>query len=110
MSIYQRPKKKGPKQSTKLFSFIYFLVLVVVAYFLASLVMQQVDLYDLLGLYRTKIPVINVPGRDIPAWALKILLALIILFILQLVSVFVMGFFTGGKRELHDPYRDQWDR
>ena len=110
MSTYQGSKKKQPKQSNKLFSVIYFLVLVVVAFFLASLVMQQVDLYELLGLYRTKIPLINVPGRDIPAWALKIVLTLIILFVLQLVSVFVMGFFMGGKRELHEPFRDQWDR
>jgi uncharacterized membrane protein len=100
MRTYQQRKKKEPKRSSKLFGFIYFLVLVVVAYFLASLVMQQVDLYDLLGLYRTRIPVINVPGTDIPEWAFKVVLALIILFILQLVSVLVVGFFKGGKREL----------
>jgi hypothetical protein len=74
----------------------------VVAYFLSSLVVQQVNLYELLGLYDIELPLVNVPGRDIPQWVLQLVLGILIFLILQPFIVIITGLFSGeGQEEPH---------
>jgi TRAP-type C4-dicarboxylate transport system permease small subunit len=98
----QEPKK--PKPSTACLGLVYVAIVIGVAYFLAGLVMEQVDLYDVLGLNDIEIPVINTPGREIPTWALQAGLAIIFFFILQPLVFLVTALLSPKKKE-DDFYR-----
>ena len=100
-------EKKEIKRSTKLFNFIYFLIIVAISYLVSTLIMDQVDVYDVLGLETTNLPVINKPGTDIPLWVFQVALALVIFFTLQFIIVFVLGLIKGEEDEYADAARDQ---
>jgi hypothetical protein len=89
-------------------SLAYITTVAIVAYFLSSLVVQQVNLYELLGLYDIELPLINVPGRDIPQWVLQLVLGILIFLILQPFIVIITGLFSGeGQEEPHErPFRN----
>jgi TRAP-type C4-dicarboxylate transport system permease small subunit len=93
----QEPKK--PKRSTACLGLVYVAIVIGVAYFLAGLVMEQVDLYEVLGLSNTEIPLINTPGREIPTWVLQLGLAIIFFFILQPLVFLVTALLSPKKKE-----------
>jgi hypothetical protein len=93
----QEPKK--PKRSTACLGLVYVAIVLGVAYFLAGLVMDQVDLYDVLGLRDIEIPVINTPGREIPTWVLQLGLAIIFFFVLQPLVFLVTALLSPKKKE-----------
>jgi preprotein translocase subunit SecG len=106
----RREKEKEAKRSTKIVNFIYFVIIVAVAYFLSSLVMNQVDVYDALGLYKTTLPLIKKPATDIPEWAIQLVLAGLIFFILQFLLVIVVGMFKKEEDEFAEASKDYWKR
>ena len=108
MSMHEQQEE--PTRGFKFFSVVYFLILVAVAFFLASLVMNQWDIYKLLGLNTFTIPGINKPGRDIPETAIQVVLAGIVFFVLQFVTVFVISIFKKEEDEYERLYREQTRR
>ena len=70
--------------------------------------MNQTDLRALLGLDSFKVPLINVPGSDIPDLALQLVLGFLIFFILQLLLVSFIGLFKKQKNP-YDDYDNPWD-
>ncbi len=102
MSQYSQRRKEPQelKRSTRLFSFLYFVILVVAAYFLAGLALAQVNLDNLLDF---EIPLVNLSGRQIPDWAIQVALAVIILMILQFIIVFLFGLLKGRKKDVYEP-------
>ncbi len=101
-------KEKEIKRSTKLFNFIYFLIIVAISYFVSTLIMDQIDVYDVLGLYTTQLPMIKKPGTDIPLWVFQVILAFVIFSTLQFIIVFILGLIKGEEDEYADAARDQW--
>ena len=95
----RRNKAEKPKPRSVLLSLIYVIIVAAVAYLLAGLVMDQVDLYNVLGLRGSEIPLINVPGKDVPEWALQLALGFLIFIILQPLVVVVTGLFIRGPKE-----------
>ena len=95
----RREKAEKPKPRSTLLSLIYIIIVAGAAYFLAGLVMDQADLYKVLGLRSSEIPLIKVPGEDVPQWALQMALAFLIFFVLQPLVVIVTGLFTRGTKE-----------
>jgi hypothetical protein len=93
-----------PKPGTVLVSLVYFTIIAGVAYFLSRLVLQQVDPYELLGLYGTEIPLIKAPATDVPQWVFHLILGLVFFFLLQPFVVLFTGLFSGGKKE-EEEYR-----
>jgi TRAP-type C4-dicarboxylate transport system permease small subunit len=100
----QRREKKDdkPKPQTAFLSCIYVAIIAVVSFILAGLVMEQLDLFNELGIADLEIPLIHFPGRDIPEWALQLVVAAVIFFVLQTLVVVVTGLF--GRREKGDEY------
>jgi hypothetical protein len=108
MSTFRdRKKKEKPKPRAVFFSFVYFVVVAVAAYFLAGLAMGQVDLDDLLNF---KVPVVDLHGRDIPEWVLRLVLAVPTFFVLQMILTIVTGLLGVGKKEDEPPRPYQWRR
>ena len=101
MSTYRQRREKAekPKPRSAFLSLIYLIIVAGVAYYLAGLVMDQVDLYKILGLQGSEIPLIKAPGEDIPEWALQLALAFLIFIILQPLAVVITGLFTQGKKK-----------
>jgi hypothetical protein len=95
----QREKAEKPKPRSALLSLIYLIIVAGASYYLAGLVMDQVDLYKVFGLRGSEIPLIKVPGQDVPEWALQLTLAFLIFFILQPLVVIVSGLFIQGKKK-----------
>ena len=108
MTSRRRDESEKPKASSTLFSFIYFVLVIVASFFIAGFVMEQANLRASLGLDSFKIPLINVPGSDIPDLALQLVLAFLIFFILQLTLVSFIGLFKK-QRDPYDPYDNPWD-
>jgi TRAP-type C4-dicarboxylate transport system permease small subunit len=96
--FFQRPQEpEKPKRRTACLSLLYVVIVLGVAFLLAGLVMEQVDLYDVLGLYNTEIPLIKVPGTDIPRWVLQLAVAILFFFILQPL-IFVVTALLNPKK------------
>jgi hypothetical protein len=108
----RREEETKPSAGSTLFSVAYVAIVILTAFLLSSLIMDRVDLYDLLGLNRAEIPLINVPGRDIPAWSLQLVLGLLIFFMLQPLVFIAAALFGVGKKEedLGTPGQSRWDR
>ncbi len=107
MSMHEQPE---PTRGFKFFSVVYFFILVAVAFFLASLVMNQWDIYKLLNLNTFTIPVIKKPGSDIPEIAIQLVLTGFIFFVLQFGTVFVTSIFKKEEDEYDRLYREQTRR
>jgi hypothetical protein len=103
--MYQKPEE--PSGGFKLFSIVYFLVLVALAFFAASLVMSKWDLYDLLSLNTFTIPGINKPGSDIPEIVIQLVLTGIIFFILQFLTIPIVSIFKREEDEYERAFREQ---
>ena len=95
MSTYRerRETEKKAKPRTVFVSFVYFVFVLVVAFFLSGFLMEQVDLGDLLVF---RIPLIN---RAVPQWVFQLALAAIIFLFLQFIFIIILGLFGGKKRE-----------
>lgn len=95
MSTYRERQKKKERLKPRIvfISLVYFVVIVVVAYFLSGLVMEELDLGSRLVV---RIPLIN---RGVPQWVFQLALAAIIFFAVQFLSVFVLGLFGRKKKE-----------
>lgn len=109
----QRQKEKQEfKSRTAVVGLVYVVGVIAVAYLLSILVISQVDLYDLLGLDRTEIPVINLPGRDIPQWVLQLVLVVLIFFFIQPLVYIAVALFGGGKKEEQQEksFQNPWER
>lgn len=104
MSTYRRREEEPekPKLGATCMSLVYVLIVGAVAFFLAGLVMAQVNLYEVLGLYGTEVPVINASGEDIPKWALQLVLGILIFFLLQPFAV--IGLALLGRRKKEDEF------
>lgn len=105
-------EEEKPKPGTVLVSVVYFTIIAGVAYFLSRLVLQQVDPYELLGLYGTEIPLIKAPGTDIPRWVFQLILGLILFFLLQPLMVIFTSLLGGEKKEeeYRREFRNPWER
>jgi TRAP-type C4-dicarboxylate transport system permease small subunit len=114
MSVYRNRKnaENKPEPRTAFASCVYVAIIAIVSFLLAGFVMAQVDLYGLLGLNRTEIPFVNIPGQDIPQLVLHLALAVLIFFILQPLVVVVTGLFS--RKESEDQFSqappNPWDR
>jgi len=112
----RRSKEKKEEEATKpgavLVGLVYIIIAATIAYFLSGLVIQQVDLYQLLGLYDIELPLIKVPGGDIPQWVLQLVLGALIFFLLQPFIVIVTGLLSRGEQEepYERSYRNPWER
>jgi len=106
-----KKEKEKVKAGTLFVSLVYFMIIAVVAYFLSRFVLQQVDPYELLGLYGTQIPLIKAPATDIPRWVFHLILGLIFFFLLQPFVVIFTGLLGGGKKEeeYRRPFQNPWD-
>lgn len=93
-SYEQRQKEEQVKPRTTIFGCVYVAIVVAISFFLAGFVMEQIDLYDELGIADMEIPLINYPGKDIPEWTLLAALTVVIFFVLQPLIVIVMGVFS----------------
>ena len=93
-------------------SCLYLVIVAVGSFLLAGLVMAQVDLYRLAGLNTLEIPVIEVPGSDIPEWALQLVLAVFIFLVVQPVVVILVGLFgrRSDKGEFAQPPPNPWEQ
>ncbi len=105
-----RRKQEEPTRGFKLFSFAYFIIIVVVAFFISGQVMNQWDIYELLGLNTITIPVIEKSAGDIPELAIQLVLTGILFFVLQFITVFIIGIFKKEEDEYEQAYRDQYRR
>jgi hypothetical protein len=108
-----RKEREQVKAGTVLLSLVYFVLIAIVAYFLSRFVLQQVDPYDLLGLYGAQIPLIKTPATDIPRWVFQLILGVIIFFLLQPFVVIFTGLFSGGKKEEDEygrTFQNPWER
>jgi hypothetical protein len=113
VSAYQGPDRKDQKAkpSTTISSCLYVAVIAVVSFLIAGFALSQVDVYRVLGLNSVEIPVINVPGTDIPQLVFQLLLAALIFFLLQMLVVIVFGFLGRRGGEKHDaPPLNPWER
>jgi TRAP-type C4-dicarboxylate transport system permease small subunit len=104
-------KKEKTKPRSSLFSCVYVVIVIAAAFVLSSLIMRQLDLYDLLGLDRAEIPFLDIPGRDIPQWALQLVLGIAIFFILQPLVYITAALLGAGKAEedYGQPHRNPWE-
>ena len=104
-------EEEKPKAGTVLVSLVYFIIIAGIAYFLSRLVLQQVDPYELFGLYGTELPLIKTPGTDIPRWVFQLILGLVLFFLLQPFVVIFTSLLGGGKKEeeYHRPFRNPWE-
>jgi len=93
-------------------SCVYVILVAAIAFAVASVVMARGDLYEVLGLKGAELPLIKVPGEDIPEWALRLVLTAIIFFLLQPLFVIFTGLFTRRKREdeFDQPPPSSWRR
>ena len=104
-------EEEKPKKGTVLVSVVYFVIIAGIAYFLSRLVLQQVDPYELLGLYGTELPLIKIPGTDIPRWVFQLIVGLILFFLMQPFVVIFTGLLVGEKEEDYErEFRNPWDR
>jgi phage shock protein PspC (stress-responsive transcriptional regulator) len=108
----RKEEEKKLKPRTAFLGCIYFIVIVTVAYFLSGFVMEQVDLYDLLGLNDMEVPLIKVPGEDIPEWALQLVLAVLVFFLVQPFAYVVVALLNPPKKdeEYQRPFQNPWNR
>jgi len=113
VSVYREREKKPEKTkpSTAIMSCLYVAAIAVVSFLIAGFVMSQVNLYRVLGINSMEIPVVNVPGTDIPEWVLQLVLAALIFFIIQPLVVIVVGLFgRRGRDEYVQPPPNPWER
>ena len=114
MSTYRERQKREqkPRPAAAVMSCVYIILVAAIAFAVASVVMARVDLYEVLGLKGAELPLIKVPGEDIPEWALRLVLTAIIFFLLQPLFVLFTGFFTRRKREdeFNQPPPSSWRR
>jgi hypothetical protein len=103
--MYQEPEEQSG--GFKLFSVVYVLVLIALAFFAAGLVMSNWDLYDLLGLNTFTIPGIDKPASDIPEIVIQLVLTGILFFILQFLTVPIVSIFTKEEDEYERAFREQ---
>ncbi len=108
MSSQRRDEPEKPQASSTFFSLIYFILVIAASFFIAGFAMEQADLRNALGIDTFKIPLINVPGSDIPDLALQLVLAFLIFFVLQLVLVSFIGLFKK-KKDPYDVYNNTWE-
>jgi hypothetical protein len=108
MSSQRRDEPEKSTASSTFFSFIYFILVIVASFFIAGFVMGQTNLRASLGLDSFKIPLINVPGSDIPDLALQLVLAFLIFFVLQLALVSFIGLFKKKKDPYESYNNDPW--
>ncbi len=99
--------QEGPTRKSKLFGFIYFIILVAVSFFLSSMAMKQWDIYKLLDLKSMTLPLVNKSGDIFPEIAVQLALAAIIFFVLQFVTVFVISIFKKEEDEFERMYQEQ---
>jgi len=99
-------EKKELTAGAKFLSFVYFLIIVVIAYFLSGLAMEQLRANDLTNI---EIPKLNKP---VPEWVLQLAIGLVIFSLLQFVFVFVFGLLKGRGKNVYkyQPPQDQWKR
>jgi hypothetical protein len=113
VSVYRGRDKKDEKTkpSTAISSCLYVAVIAVISFLIAGFALTQVDVYRVLGLNSVEIPVINVPGTDIPQLALQLALAALIFFLIQMLVVIVFGFLgrRGGEKYVPPP-PNPWER
>jgi hypothetical protein len=96
--FFQRQREpEKPKRRTACLSLLYVIILLGVAFLLAGLVMEQVDLYEVLGLYNAEIPLVKVPGTDIPKWVLQLAVAIVFFFVLQPLIFMVTALLSPKK-------------
>jgi hypothetical protein len=97
----RRRDREAEEQQKKvaLLSCIYLIVVAAISYVLAALAMAQVDLYRILGLRGSELPLIRARGEDIPTWVLQLALAVLIFLLLQPLTVIILGLFSRGKPE-----------
>jgi Ca2+/Na+ antiporter len=111
--MYREREKEAEKTktSTALLSCLYVAAIAVISFFIAGFVMSQVNLYRVLGLSSVEIPVINVPGTDIPELVLQLVLAALVFFLIQPLFVIVVGVFwrRGGDKAVQQP-PNPWER
>ena len=113
MSTYREREKKAQKvkPATALLSCLYVIIVAAISFLLAGLVLSQVDIYRELGLNNAELPLIKVPGSDIPEWVLQLALAALIFALLQPLVVIIVGLF--GRRsgeESTQPPPNPWER
>lgn len=110
-SVYRQRKDKEekPRARTVLLNAVVVTIIAIVAYFLAGFLMDQLELYDLLGLDSVEM---RGAEASIPEWALQVVLGVILFFILQPLVVIALDLFGAGKKkdETAQPYQDQWRR
>jgi hypothetical protein len=113
VSGYQGRDKKDQKAkpSTTISSCLYVAVIAVVSFLIAGFALSQVDVYRVLGLNTAEIPVINVPGTDIPQLVFQLALAALVFFLIQMLVVIVCGFLgrRGGEKYVPPP-PNPWER
>ena len=105
-----KQEEETPKAGTVLVSVVYFVIIAGIAYFLSRYVMQQVDPYELLGLYGTDLPLIKIPGTDVPRWVFQLILGLVLFFLMQPFVVIFTSLLVGEKeeeyqRDFHNPWQ-----
>jgi TRAP-type C4-dicarboxylate transport system permease small subunit len=104
-------EEKKTKPSTAIMGCLYVAAIAIVSFLIAGFVMSQVNLYQVLGLGSAVIPVIDVPGTDIPEWVLQIGLAALIFFLIQPLVVIVVGVLgrQRGRETVQQP-PNPWER
>jgi flagellar basal body-associated protein FliL len=114
VKTYQRREQEQEKSKpgTTFLSCVFVVIVAAVSILLAGLVMEQIDFYEAFGLRGSEIPLIKVPGNEIPPSLLQIVLAVVIFFLLQALVVIFAGLFTGHKREeeITQPPPNPWER
>jgi uncharacterized membrane protein len=97
----EREKKAQASKTSLFLSFVFFVIIVVAAYFASGWMMDQMNFYRELG----------VP-REVPAWAIQLVLGAIVFFVLRLLFVLVVGWLGGGKEEpiSYDSLQNPWER
>ena len=113
MSTFQDREKNAEKTkpSTAILSCLYVAVIAFISFLIAGFVMSQVNLYRILGINSLQIPVLDVPGTDIPEWVLQLVLAALIFFLIQPLVVIVVGLFgRRGGDEYVKPPPNPWER
>jgi hypothetical protein len=105
MSSYRERKQKAEEIQPRIviFGCIYIIVLTIVAFLLAGVVMDHVDLYRVFNLYGTEIPLVKIRGYDIPQWVLQMILTLIVILFLQPIIIIVVGLISWKRSDFDWP-------